>query len=241
MGVVALLVFALVFASRLPARWLAGLLPAGLQCDAPQGSVWNGSCAQLTVRDLALGSLDWQLDAAPLLRGALRGAARLQRADGRLAGRFELRLGGRIEAHDLRGDLPLDPRLIPALPANWRGRLLLDVPHAVARGRQIEALQGTVSARDIVAMGPRPDAFGSYELRIQGPPDAEGRLHGTLRDLEGPFSIAAKLTLDRAGIWEVSGQIAARPGAPPAVARQIEILGTPDAAGRRNFSLSNRQ
>jgi hypothetical protein len=241
MGLGALLVFAVVLCVRLPTRWAVKFLPADVRCTAPEGSIWNGGCAQLDVRNLALGAAQWEFDAVPLLRGALAGTARLQRADGQLGGRFELHRNGRIDAWDLRGDLPLDPQLMPFFPANWRGRVQLDVARLAAQGRKLELLKGVVSARDILATGPRPDAFGSYELRVQEPPDATGKLHGKLRDLDGPFSLDANLTLDRDGIWDVQGQVAARPGANLVVARQLEILGTPDAAGRRNFSLSNRQ
>jgi hypothetical protein len=241
MSVAALLVFAAVLCARLPARWLSALLPPYIQCVTPEGSVWNGSCARLNVRNLDIGAAQWQLHPATLLRGALSGTLRLQRNDGQLGGRFELRPTGRIEAYALVGDVPLDPALIPAFPANWRGRLQLDVPRLTARDRQIELLQGVVTVRDIVATGPRPEAFGSYELRMQDPPDAAGRLQGKLRDLDGPFSLDANLTLERGGIWDVKGQIGTRPGASPSMARQLEILGTPDAAGRHNFALSNRQ
>jgi Type II secretion system (T2SS), protein N len=241
MSLAALLVFAAVFCARLPARWLSALLPTYIQCNAPEGSVWNGSCAQLNVRNLDLGATQWQVHAATLLRGALSGTARLQRSDGQLSGRFELRLDGRIDAYELVGDLPLDPVLFPAVPANWRGRLQLNVPRLVAKGEQLQLLQGIVTVRDIVATGTRPESFGSYELSLQDPPDADGRIQGKLRDLDGPFSLDAHLTLERGGIWDIKGQIGTRAGASPSVARQLEILGTPDAAGRRNFALSNRQ
>jgi hypothetical protein len=240
MGVAALLVFAVVLCMRLPARWAVRLLPAYIQCTAPEGSIWNGACAQLTVRAVPLGNAQWQIDSGPLLRAALAGSARLQRADGQVSGKFEFRPGGRIKAYDLLGDLPLDPALLPFFPSNWRGRVQFDVPRLTAQGQKLELLQGVVTVRDILATGPRPDQFGSYELRVQDPPDARGITHGSLRDLDGPFAVTAQVVLEPAGIWEVKGQIAARPGASPAVARQIEILGSPDASGRRNFALSNR-
>ncbi|MEO7773714.1 MAG: type II secretion system protein N [Steroidobacteraceae bacterium] len=240
MSVAALLVFAIVLCARLPTSWAARFFPANVQCIGPEGSIWNGGCAQLTVQNIALGTAQWQVARAALLRGALSATARFQRADGQLSGRFELRMSGRIEANDLRGDLPLDPALITALPANWTGRLQLDIPRLTMHDEQVELIQGVIRVRDIIANGPRPDAFGSYELRVRDPPDAAGRIHGRLRDLDGPYSLDADLALERGGIWDVKGTIAANAGASDSVRRQIEILGSPDAAGRRNFSLSNR-
>ena len=40
--------FALALIVVLPARWMGGVLPEGVQCDQWSGSVWRGQCSGLT-------------------------------------------------------------------------------------------------------------------------------------------------------------------------------------------------
>ena len=61
---------------------------------------------------------------------------------------------------------------------------------------------------------------------------------GQIRDLDGPLERARYAALTRQGGYEVEGVVAARAGASPALIDNLRYLGTPDAAGRRPFSLS---
>jgi hypothetical protein len=61
---------------------------------------------------------------------------------------------------------------------------------------------------------------------------------GQIRDLGGPLSVTGTLKLTRQGGYEVEGLVAARADAPPELINNMRFLGSPDATGRRPFSLS---
>ena len=60
---------------------------------------------------------------------------------------------------------------------------------------------------------------------------------GALSDTGGPLAVNGTVQLNKNRSYLVSGLIATRPGAPSDMARTLEILGEPDAQGRRQFAI----
>lgn len=232
--------FLLILVARLPVAWVEPLLPAAaaIECSEPAGTLWRGRCATLTAHGATLGPLDWRLRPAALLRGALAGSASLRPMQGPVAADFELRLaGGALELRAVNADVQLDPPLLPQLPATLRGRVRAQLGFVRLAGRRLEALTGRIETRGLQQVGQTATEIGDYELVF--PEGAAGApVRGTLRDLGGPLSVAGTITLTPEPGYLIEGTVAPRPQTPPALARQIEFLGTPDAAGRRPFSLS---
>jgi hypothetical protein len=241
MIVCAALAFLVVLLARLPASWITPLLPAGITCGAPGGSVWQGRCGQFSVaaKDavLPVGPVHWTLRPGALLRARLAGTAQVSGPQLRGQASFEAGLGGRLQLRDLQATAPLDRRLLNMVPANWTGQLDLRFPHVALDGDRITALQGVLAARDIVAQGPRPDAFGSYSVEFAPSADA-GVFRGTLRDLDGPVELGGTLDVRSDREFELNALIKARPSATAQLAGLLEYLGPADAQGRRAFSMA---
>lgn len=236
----AVIAFALMLLVRLPLSWVRPLLPAGVTCDVPSGSIWNGRCGTLTVTTsgapLTLGAVNWRLRPGALLRLKLAGT--LQAEGPVLTGRsgFSMGPGGNALLEDAELDAPLDRRLLAMVPPNWTGRVRARLPRVELRNHQLAAVTGTIEAHDVVAQGPRPDSFGSYALTFPASPAAPGSFRGQLRDLDGPVEVAGTLDVRANLDWELNANVRARPSATPQLARLLEFLGPPDAQGRRTFS-----
>lgn len=232
--------FLLILVVRLPAAWAAALLPAAaaIECIEPAGTLWRGHCRRLVAHGAPLGPLDWSLRPVALLRGALAGTASLRPVQGPVAADFELALdGGALELRAVNVDVQLDPPLLPQLPASLRGRVRAQLGLVRLADRRLEALTGRIETHRLQQVGQTATDIGDYELVF--PEVAAGApVRGTLRDLGGPLSVAGTVTLTTEPGYLIEGTVATRPQTPPALARQIEFLGTPDAAGRRPFSLS---
>jgi len=231
--------FALTFLARLPARWLAPLLPEGVACADPAGTVWSGSCSNLDTRGFRAGAVSWSLQPARLL--TLHAAARLRLAPpgSNLEGEVSWSpFGGAIEGRAVRGDLALQPGgLLPGVPADLSGRVGLSLDEIALRGRTITALRGVIEVRELqqrTGEGLMP--LGSFRLSFQGAPDASGNITGRLEDTGGPLAVEGSLALTSAPGYLLNGTVALRPDASPMLARQIAFLGSPDAAGRRPFA-----
>jgi len=199
------------------------------------GSLWSGTCAGLAVSGTPLGDMSWELH--PLRLFAFRLAAHLTLSHGPAdaAADVELTFGQRLTARNVIADLPLDPALLPSVPANLHGRAHVELALAQVQRGVIRQLQGRIEARNLEERSGNNTALGSYAVSFPG---GSGDPVGTLRDLEGPLALEGTLRLTPAPGFELEGVIAARQGAPPELINSLRFLGSPDATGRRPFSLA---
>jgi Type II secretion system (T2SS), protein N len=230
--------FVLALIIVLPARWLAGLLPAQLRCATWSGSVWRGECAELTLQQpgtepLQVKLVRWNLQPAALLRLSVQATFEVQTAQGTGSGQLELGRGGRLTLQDLTATAVFDRRLYSSLDPGWTGRL--DAQHLAMRvqGNQLQALSGELTLRDF--NDGKGSQFGSYHLVF--PPAAAPPFLGALRDTGGPLEVKASLTIHVDRRWVLDGTIAARPAAGAALRSQLDFLGAPDASGRYPLSI----
>jgi general secretion pathway protein N len=233
--ILALIGFGLVLLLRFPARWVSPLLPHGLHCQQLDGSVWSGSCTGLTMGINPAGDLTWELHPLQLLRGRLELQLDLTNQGSYLRGAVALGFGGALHARNVSLDLPLNSALVSSFPAGAHARLTGKLARIEWTGKYLSELQGAVDIQDFV--GAQGEVFGSYHA-LFGPASGSDLPSGVVHDLGGPLALDATLQLTHDPGYLVQGQVAARPSAAPEFAQQLQYLGSPDASGRRPFSLS---
>jgi len=235
MALLCAVVFAAVVIARLPAEWVIPVNRGPASCTGVEGSVWNGSCAGLAWGATPIGDVSWSVRPLRLLIGRLAAHVNLTRDSAHASADVEIGFGGRLTAHGLVGDLPLDAALLPGFPQNLYGHAHLELALAQVEHGVITQLEGRIEARDLEDRGQGNTALGSYLVTFPGGP---GEPSGKLRDLEGPLALEGTLRLTRQPGFELQGFIAPRRGAPPALVNDIRLFGAPDAAGRRPFSIA---
>jgi general secretion pathway protein N len=240
-GLAAVLAFAI---ATLPASVLARQLPRlGLQAATLSGSIWSGHAQALAWRAAPLGDLSWSISPLSLLRGRVAGDLELVRTDGRLRSDFSASLGGELRLESAAADLPVEAlaALPIGMPRGWRGRVSGQFEEIVVRDGWPIALRGTLDMDGLIAPPPRNTTIGSYHIVIPDPQagstGAES-LHARVVDKEGPFSFDGRFTLGADRSFLLEGMLAPRGNPPPSLARSLELLGPPDAAGRRPLSVS---
>ena len=227
--------FVAIVLARMPAAWILPARGAQWACASIDGSLWGGICAGLTVSGTPLGDMSWELHPLRLLTGRLAAHLTLSHGPGDAAADVELTFGQRLTARNVLADLPLDPALLPSVPANLHGRAHLELALVEVQRGVIRQLHGRIEARNLEERSGNNTALGSYSVSFPG---GSGDPVGTLRDLEGPLALEGTLRLTPAPGFELEGVIAARRGAPPELVNSLRFLGSPDATGRRPFSLS---
>ena len=235
-GVLAVLAFALILLVRLPASWLASALPPGTSCDEISGTVWNGSCSALSWQTAPLGDLTWQVHPGALLSRTLATHLTLNGAAGTVTAEVQARSKKNITARNLRADLALDPRLLRVLPPDLRGHANADLALLQVEDGAITAVQGRIEVHDLEQRGAEPAKLGDYAVVFA--PGGRGEPVGDLRSTQGPLDIQGKLHLTREPGFVLEGLVAPRADTPPQLLQQLGGLGTPDAQGRRPFSVA---
>lgn len=202
------------------------------------GTVWRGSTDALAIDGRYLGALRWRLRPLHLFRARLALDVDLKLADGQVRGRLALGLRNRIEMQDLTASLPLAVLAGEIAPSGWVGIVHADLGLLALRPGATPQIEGTVDVRNLVAPPPNGAAIGSYRLSFDASSEQGERLVGRLQDLEGPMEVTGTVSLAPDRSYVVEGLVAPRSGATDAVTRTLRFLGTPDAQGRRPFSLA---
>ena len=232
----ALLAFAAILIARMPAAWLIPSGPkAPFSCAGIEGSLWSGACEGLVLQRMPLGDLTWELAPLRLLLGRLAAHVTLNREAARASADVEVGLSGRLTVRGLLADLPLDPKILPALPPQMHGDVHADLALLELKGPLITQLQGTLEARNLEDRSGHVTPLGSYLVTFPG---GTGEPIGQVRDTGGPLSVSGTLRLTPAGGFDVQALVAPRPDAPPELVNNLRFLGSADASGRREFSMS---
>jgi hypothetical protein len=251
----AILIFFGTLLARLPARAIVALLPAGSACDQPQGTIWHGSCARVQSGTLSLTDFGWTVHPSELLR--LKLSADLTSSDPRIMGQAQLQLerGGTIVVHALQAHLPLQQGL-SIFPSGFQGTLDVDVATLQLQHGELAALVGTLRAQQLGsdsfgelgdfelsfspadAAAPNADSANEHAAAATGASRDGSVAVGQLHDLSGPLSLQAQLLLKQRNGYQVSGSMMARTSASRELTQALALLGPPDSAGRRSFSLA---
>lgn len=236
-----LLVFGGIVIARLPASWVLPDPRHGLSCSDVDGTIWMGTCTGLSVQQQPIGDLTWQLHASRLLAGKLNADVTVTRPNASVEGNVETGFDRKITARDVKADLPLDRDLVSALPPNFRslrGKIHADLAQLRIEGQAVKVIQGVVEAHDLTdGEGSNAQRWGSYSLTFPAP--SKGNPLGQLRDLGGgPLAVEGTLRVTPEPGFDLEGLVTARPTASAELAKDIQFLGSPDAQGRRPFSLS---
>jgi general secretion pathway protein N len=233
------LAFALVMVWRFPANWARPLLPPQVKCSALGGTLWNGNCEGMTWTSagqppLQFSRIRWHAMPLQLLRARLAAQVELENAAGSASARVAMGSGDRVAISELAGSGLMDHTLLPALPAGWRAQLDVHDAQLILRGERVESLAGRVRAVDVVDQAGH--AIGSYQLIMDsasGPP-----FMGHLTNSGGPVQLEAVVKIAADMSWELDGTVLPTAEASPSLQQQLQMLGPPDATGRRRISVA---
>lgn len=227
--------FMLVLLTRFPARWAGWALPRPLRCRALDGTLWNGACLGLSAARSPLGDVRWEWHPFEVLLGRLSLTVSLARAQGRARAQLEIHPSGAITARGLSATFPLERAVFPQLPPRLHGRVVARLSVVVWKADRVTAIRGRIEAVGLALAAGEP--LGAYRVVFAGR-RTDGQPEGRLSDLGGPFSVQGAVRLTPGPGYVINGLVAARPSAPAGLAAQLRYLGTPDAQGRRSFSVA---
>lgn len=225
----------LLFPARLAIGWFA---PPTFGVSGVDGTVWRGRAEQVSVSGIYLSPVSWRFRPVGLFAARLSYHVEADVPGGSISADIGLSPTGSLRLSDVQASLPLSA-IVGLLPvAEAEGRLAADLDYAVISGGWPRELVGIVSIEGLVYRPAGAGSIGNYRVEFVET-DGEG-LAGQLNDGGGPLEVTGRLTVSAERDYELSGQVSARQGAPQALANSLQYLGSPDAQGRREFSLAGR-
>lgn len=225
----------------LPASLAARLLPAAVHAEDFSGSVWHGSAGRITANAQDLGSIEWHLHPAALLRLRVGADLRWVLRGFVLDGAVSLGRDGLI-ASDVRGGGPIEDLRGMGLPAGWRGSAQIRIKELRAAfsgpTASLRAVVGEIAVSDLTAAQLAGGAdLGGYSLQFADPalgPDSDAT--GRIADSGGPLSIDAEIRVSvKRRSAMLSGTVQERAAASEALRAQVDELSRlhpRDAQGR---------
>jgi general secretion pathway protein N len=233
LGIGAFLLLALV---TMPASVVLSLVhPPGVTLSGVSGTLWQGRAQAVRTGALHIGSVEWNLDILRLFTGRVGADIKVTRSDGFAQASIASGPGAAVTLRGLNASLPMSALPPNIAPGGWTGTLTLKFAELTLDNSWPVIANGTAEVADLVGPANRPAALGGYKVIFEGAAAADG-LTGALSDTGGPLAVNGTVQLKKDRSYLVNGMIATRPGAPSDMTRTLEILGAPDAQGRREFT-----
>jgi general secretion pathway protein N len=228
-----LLVFAIVlivsFPARVAYRWFA---PPDLSLSGISGSVWSGTASEGLAGGAYIRDISWRLRPADLLTGKLAFSTTSRPASGSMETDVAVGIDGSLTLSNLAGSVPLD-LVHPAFQrAGISGDLSMQFEKLMIRNGLPVDVKGSVTVANMYAPALSAATLGDYQAQFV---TNDGAISGTVEDLSGVLDVIGTIAISPDRTYSLVGDVAARPGAPPSVAQQLQFLGSADDRGFRQF------
>ena len=222
------------FPARMAYQWLA---PDELKLSGIDGTIWHGSAAQGTAGGLYLANISWSYEPLALLTGKFEFASSSNLASGFFDARIAVGAGGTLTLSDVSGVLTLHT-LTAIFPLSAiEGDVSVTFEEIIIEnGVPVEAT-GTLVLANLVSRYLSPTILGDYEAEFQT--YDEGIL-ASVESINGVLELVGTVKLTRNRNWEFIGKVAATPAAPLGISQQLQLLGSPDSRGKRDFRIEGQ-
>lgn len=219
----------LTFPARVAYLWI---VPDDIRLSGITGSIWNGSAVEGSAADMYFSSLSWTFKPLSLFVGKLELDAKINTTAGPISASAGISFGGKTTLSDLVGSLTL-AAVHPALQANRiDGLLSIQMQSLTLENGIPTAATGVITIGNLLAGMLSPEPLGNFRAEFTTRDDG---IVGVVADAGAILVVAGTITLGRDRAYLFTGSVAANAETPPALNRNLQFLGSPDANGRRQF------
>lgn len=230
-----LLTFLLALLVMFPARVAYRLVaPPGVVISGIDGTLWRGSANALNASGVYLTDVTWELRPLALLGGRLACRLQARPARGFIEADIAVGIGGAVSIDNATGSVPLGILAAPLRVPGLDGAASIELESLVIRDGLPVAAEGTIAVDRLVVPLVDSGSIGGYRADLATQADA---VVAAIEDTDGLFDISGSLTIGSDRSYRFLGQIAAKPETPDKLRRQMLMLGSADAQGRREVRL----
>ncbi len=225
---------AITFPARVAYQWFA---PGDLKLNGISGSIWRGSAAQGFAGSVYLANVIWRFQPLALLTGKLEFATKSTLASGFFDAKFAVGIGGSLTLSDIAGALTLDTLATTYGLSGIEGDVSVQFEELIVEnGLPIEAT-GTLNIANLVSRYLSATRLGDYKAEFQTHDDG---ILGSVESINGVLELVGTIKLSRDRSYAFVGKVAAKPTAPTNIAQQLQLLGSPDSQGMREFRIEGQ-
>ena len=212
-------------------------VPDTVRLAGISGTIWRGQAAEGQIGQVYMNEIRWSVKPLALLTGRLALELSLNPAGGFVESQASISALGTIRLTDVEGGIAIAAIQnlfpMPGIEGNVRVQLS---ELTLSDGLPVAAT-GTIDVVGLVARGLSPAPIGDFRAQLAS---TDGAVSGSLEDLSGDLDIAGSLRVSADRSYVLEGLVAPRPTAPASIVNQLQLLGSPNERGQRQFRLEGQ-
>lgn len=232
--IVFILGLTILFPARTAYHWLA---PQQFRISGISGSMWHGKATEGMAGNIYLRNLSWDLRPLALFGGKLMLAVSADSVMGSLDAEIAVTPSAALFLSNINGTLSLQTFKDFFQLQGFRGNLNLQIAELVIRDGIPVRATGSVSLAGLAAPQLSDEPIGDFRVVLQT--DDSG-IVGSVEDLSGVLRVAGVIRLGLDRTYSFIGQVAATPQTPANIRQQLQLLGSADERGQREFRIEGQ-
>lgn len=194
------------------------------------GTIWNGTANQVTIRQIPVGKLSWDMSVLPLLWGNVDLRLNAKREDALLISDTSLSQGD-IKLQDTRIEFPVADLmpLIYGFPISLDGNINAYFKNIELVRESLFVIEGRAVLSEINLIAPQALSLGNLVAEFE---KQENGTRVTINDQTGPVQVEAIITLAETGFYTVNATLTPRNSADITIKSTLAMLGKKDSQGR---------
>lgn len=229
--------------AALPAnRVVNHLLPASassyIKYQGISGSIWNGQATQFSVRQIALGKLQWDLSFIPLFWGTADVQLTSKRDGALLVSDVAIRSRS-ISLQDTRFEIGIAD-LMPlfyGFPISLDGNIKAFFKSIEIDPASRMNIEGRAVLSDINLLAPQDLSLGNLVATFENN-DNGTRIN--INDKQGPVQVDAVVTLAETGFYTVNATLTPRASSDASIKNALAMFAKADSQGRYTYNTRGR-
>jgi hypothetical protein len=222
-----------------PARSAYSLFaPASLQLSGIDGTIWRGTASEGLAGGIYLRNLSWKFKPLSLLTAQLAFSTQFDPASGFVDADVAVSAGGSITLSAISGEVPINLLHSAAPPLRGiQGMIGLQLQQVVIENQVPTTVEGIITVSELTAAMLSRAPIGNFEAAFS---TDSGGIKGIVKDVSGVLAVSGVLTVSENREYSLVGQVATRPATPSAIVQQLEMLGSMDDEGNREFRIEGQ-
>lgn len=222
-----------------PARSAYSLFaPPGIQLSGIGGTIWSGTASEGLAGGIYLQNLSWKFKPLSLFTAQLAFSTKFDPASGFVDADVAVSPGGSITLSAISGEVPVNLLHSVAPPLRGiQGMIGLQLEQVIIDGGVPTTIEGIVTVSGLTASMLSRAPIGNFDATFST--DTDG-IKGIVKDVSGVLAVNGVLTISGNRAYSLVGQVATRPATPSAIVQQLQMLGSTDAEGYREFRIEGQ-